>query len=354
MARRLLRESLISINKLTFTVAFTQPCYATSFRHNQRQQVVHCQWYATRPFRPFGTIPLRLVSFVMAFAALNIFSIYTHYHDEYFHRFYPFPVALDVGYGRSMLPTIGCKLRHNDSNIYLRDCWSHRYIWFDLDNLKRYCTCGIVRLRRALLLQFDSHGGGGDESFGDDVSSSPSLGRPWQRGDIVTIYCQATKTTSTKRIIGIGGDSICVFGEYSIQYRSRYLQNDAATITKGDEDHDKAYEAATCAAGVPYHPLFPIPFCESLSSSSSSSTRRTETQTQEETLCNNAGIIIVPPNNVWLEGDNPMHSTDSRHYGPVPESSLRGRVVLRLWPFCREGYCSNVMVDTERPPVPDF
>jgi len=35
---------------------------------------------------------------------------------------------------------------------------------------------------------------------------------------------------------------------------------------------------------------------------------------------------------LWLEGDNPAGSTDSRQFGVVPAKALRGRVVLRLWP----------------------
>jgi nickel-type superoxide dismutase maturation protease len=35
---------------------------------------------------------------------------------------------------------------------------------------------------------------------------------------------------------------------------------------------------------------------------------------------------------LWLEGDNPAGSTDSRHFGTVPASALLGRVLLRLWP----------------------
>jgi len=35
---------------------------------------------------------------------------------------------------------------------------------------------------------------------------------------------------------------------------------------------------------------------------------------------------------LWVEGDNPAGSTDSRQFGAVPAAALRGRVVLRLWP----------------------
>jgi hypothetical protein len=39
---------------------------------------------------------------------------------------------------------------------------------------------------------------------------------------------------------------------------------------------------------------------------------------------------------VWVEGDNPFGSTDSRALGALPPDSVRGRVLLRLWP--RPGY----------------
>jgi nickel-type superoxide dismutase maturation protease len=35
---------------------------------------------------------------------------------------------------------------------------------------------------------------------------------------------------------------------------------------------------------------------------------------------------------VWVEGDNPLASTDSRTLGPLPASAVVGRVLLRLWP----------------------
>lgn len=39
---------------------------------------------------------------------------------------------------------------------------------------------------------------------------------------------------------------------------------------------------------------------------------------------------------VWVEGDNPFGSTDSRTLGALAPDSVRGRVLLRLWP--RPGY----------------
>ena len=38
-----------------------------------------------------------------------------------------------------------------------------------------------------------------------------------------------------------------------------------------------------------------------------------------------------PNGRVWLVGDNPAESTDSRAFGPVPVSLIAGRVVWRYW-----------------------
>mmetsp|Transcript_5587 Transcript_5587/g.5776 ORF Transcript_5587/g.5776 Transcript_5587/m.5776 type:complete len:165 (+) Transcript_5587:83-577(+) len=41
-------------------------------------------------------------------------------------------------------------------------------------------------------------------------------------------------------------------------------------------------------------------------------------------------ITTVPRGHVWLQGDNPLNSTDSRSYGSVPMGLILGRVVLKL------------------------
>ena len=43
-------------------------------------------------------------------------------------------------------------------------------------------------------------------------------------------------------------------------------------------------------------------------------------------------LVQVPTGHVWLQGDNTLNSTDSRHYGPVPYALLEGRVFLRVSP----------------------
>lgn len=43
-------------------------------------------------------------------------------------------------------------------------------------------------------------------------------------------------------------------------------------------------------------------------------------------------VVRADGERVWLEGDNPFGSTDSRTLGELPRSVLRGRVLLRIWP----------------------
>lgn len=39
---------------------------------------------------------------------------------------------------------------------------------------------------------------------------------------------------------------------------------------------------------------------------------------------------VIDPYRVWLSGDNPLNSTDSREYGPVPLGMLKGRLMFKF------------------------
>lgn len=57
------------------------------------------------------------------------------------------------------------------------------------------------------------------------------------------------------------------------------------------------------------------------------------------------GPVEVPVGHIWLEGDNHRNSTDSRSYGAVPLSLVRGRVLGRVWPPHKWGALPGVEDD---------
>lgn len=53
------------------------------------------------------------------------------------------------------------------------------------------------------------------------------------------------------------------------------------------------------------------------------------------TVTSNFGPVVVPPGRLWVLGDNRGNSCDSRCFpeGSIPESSVIGRAILRIWPL---------------------
>eukprot|EP01091_Cochliopodium_minus_P006860 TRINITY_DN16832_c0_g1_i1.p1 TRINITY_DN16832_c0_g1~~TRINITY_DN16832_c0_g1_i1.p1 ORF type:complete len:256 (+),score=78.61 TRINITY_DN16832_c0_g1_i1:14-781(+) len=68
----------------------------------------------------------------------------------------------------------------------------------------------------------------------------------------------------------------------------------------------------------------------------------------------NNQVILIPPGHIWIQGDNPANSTDSRHYGPIPYNLLIGKVVFRVVPFYELKFVENDKRYLERIAIPTF
>ena len=51
------------------------------------------------------------------------------------------------------------------------------------------------------------------------------------------------------------------------------------------------------------------------------------------TLTPGLAKIVLTENEYFVLGDNRLHSSDSRSWGPVPKEDIVGRAYLRAWPF---------------------
>lgn len=54
-------------------------------------------------------------------------------------------------------------------------------------------------------------------------------------------------------------------------------------------------------------------------------------------LATEGGSLTVPPDSVFVVGDNSKNSQDSRMLGSVPLSNVAGKAVFRVWPLSRIG-----------------
>lgn len=195
----------------------------------------------------------------------------TEQGNDLFHR-YLCPLQIEQLYGPSMVPSIH---PYGDTWLHTTPMWdSIRSIYYTIRNM---------------------------------VATTPRHRYP--NGDIIIWRDPNTNRRACKRIVGVAGDTVQRYGQFVEYYAHR-------------EDVGIPWDERLGARGL--DPSCPWDCSadggEALTGKDGDSIYRS---------------LVVPEGHVWLEGDNPLLSVDSRHYGPVPVAYLEGHLVWRLWPLLR-------------------
>jgi signal peptidase I len=142
------------------------------------------------------------------------------------------------------------------------------------------------------------------------------LNTPISVGDVVVLQHPHRCGTVCKRVLGLPGDTVFTptsqrgASQLFYQYIDAYLEDGSPNnITRNLSQRKSWKTMGNTSTLLPYQTNLP----------------RLKRQQRFTTH-------VVPDGHLWVEGDNPRNSNDSRNYGPIPASLIVGRVLCRIWP----------------------
>jgi len=149
----------------------------------------------------------------------------------------------------------------------------------------------------------------GFENGGNNWSSYVLPRRELKRGDIVAFrYPEDVRETFVKRVIGLPGDRI-------------RLEN--KQVVRNGQKLDEPYARHSTSAIEDYRDNFPTaPEFYTLGGGREMFAHHVQNRE-----------VIVPPNTLFVLGDNRDNSLDSRYWGFVPANYLVGKPLLIYWSF---------------------
>ena len=263
-----------------------------------------------------------------------IFLFYTLQEDS----ISPLPICIDLMVGPSMIPTI------YTHEVYLRlrpvpDWINDIYHWIKENILSSHEDD----------VTYDNNNKSCIKSEHVRRTREEKLNYTWMKnykvGDVVIIK-DFKGTYACKRIIGVENDEIWKYGQYAIGFYSNEddfgikdltggggtgdngmnLKENGQENEEGQQYTNRIMKNTRTLPSVPkWDDLVETIHIQPPQSSSSSTKKQVKLYTK----------IKIPKNHIWVEGDNPLESIDSRHYGPVHIDNVRGRIVYRLWPRIR-------------------
>lgn len=150
-----------------------------------------------------------------------------------------------------------------------------------------------------------------DHFFVDKRDSKP------RRGDVVVFTHPADPNVDyVKRVVAVGGDTIAITADGLVLNGSRLAQRRL----------DEACPAEATDAAMP---------CELWEERLDGRAYRTMKATEQPPLLHPAEQ--VPADSIFVVGDNRDNSRDSRHFGPVKLSAVKGRALFVWWSSDKRG-----------------
>jgi signal peptidase I len=141
-------------------------------------------------------------------------------------------------------------------------------------------------------------------------SKLPAIRTP-QRGDVVVFKWPSDPTKNfVKRLVGMPGDTLAMSNGLLVrngsEVREEYVKHTEPGVDPTAEDFrwQSKHLVKTAEASIAYHPSR-----------------------------NNWGPIVVPDQHYFVLGDNRDNSLDSRYWGFVPDSMVRGQPFLVYYSY---------------------
>lgn len=145
-----------------------------------------------------------------------------------------------------------------------------------------------------------------------------------ERGDVIVFICPVEPHEDyIKRVIGLPGDEIQV-RRGLVYLNGRPLERKPlGRITETDRD----------GVSGPWHTFEAYAYEETVDGS----THTVLHDANMPHLTSDFGPYVVPPDHVFVMGDNRDRSSDSRAWGPVPLSNILGRSLFVWWSWGKDG-----------------
>jgi signal peptidase I len=153
------------------------------------------------------------------------------------------------------------------------------------------------------------------------VTKLTSRDRNPQRGDIVVFeYPDDPRERFVKRLIGLPGETVAIYGDGSVEVDGVPLVREAVAAPQGAKDNENAWY-----------------FLERTPEGASYVVRMITVRDELVDAPTRAAVYEVPAGTMFVIGDNRNQSHDSREFGPVKLSSLVGRARAIWSPMRRAG-----------------